>query len=66
VPTPKTYAAPWLSVRTVQPDRPNPCFVLNGLLLAGVTCFCLHVLPPSVDVATIGKSGNEFPRLKLW
>jgi hypothetical protein len=44
-----TYTTPWLSVRTVHPERPNPCLVLNGLLLAEVTCFEVHVDPPSVD-----------------
>src|SRR5919201_6931951 len=38
-----TYTTPWLSVRTVQPERPKPCFVLKGLLLAVVTCLLVQV-----------------------
>ncbi len=65
---------PWLSVRTVQRERPKPCFVLKGLVLAGVTCFvlkglvlagatcfCVQVSPPSVDVATVSGCGRARP-----
>src|SRR5574341_927512 len=49
----------------VQPERPNPCFVLKGLLLAEVTCFSVQVAPPSVEVATTSGWGNAKPWLKL-
>ncbi len=49
----------------MQPDRPNPCFVLKGLLLAEVTCFCVQVDPPSVDVATSSGCGEALPPLRL-
>jgi hypothetical protein len=69
VPTPNwsanTYTTPWLSVRTVHPERPNPCLVLKGVLLAAVTCFWVQVFPPSVDVATISGWGDAMPLLKL-
>src|SRR5438093_1890649 len=61
----RTYTTPWLSVRTVQPDRPKPCFWLNGLLLAEVTCFCVQVPPPSVEVATMRGWGAALPPLRL-
>ena len=60
-----TYTTPWLSVRTVHPERPNPCLVLNGLLLAEVTCFEVHVDPPSADVATTSGWGDAMPPLRL-
>jgi hypothetical protein len=55
------YTTPSLSVRTVQPSS-EPCWeFVNG----GATGRAVQVMPPSVDVATDGKSGNAFPRLKL-
>src|SRR5213592_1529856 len=56
-----TYTTPWLSVRTVQPERPKPCLRLKGVLVALVTCFCDHVSPPSVEVATISGCGAAKP-----
>src|SRR5215510_11350893 len=56
-----TYTTPLLSVRTVHPDRPKPCLVLKGLLLAVVTCFGVQVDPPSVEVATISGWGAALP-----
>src|SRR5207248_5570789 len=43
VPTPKTYAAPLLSVRIVQPSVGLRC----ALFAAAVTCCTRHVAPPS-------------------
>src|SRR2546421_1368721 len=57
VPMPKTYTLPWLSVRIVQPSSGWIC----PLLAAAVTCFCVQVLPPSVEVATISGAGVAFP-----
>ena len=48
-----TYTTPWLSVRTVQPERPKPCFGLNGLFDAGVTCLLVHVL------AAVSRRGHD-------
>src|SRR6266536_5730697 len=57
LPTPKTYAAPWLSVRTVQPS--------NGLrwllLAAGVTWCSSQVVPPSWETATFSGAGSALP-----
>ena len=38
-------------VRTVQPGRPKPLLELM-LFVAGVTCFCVQLAPPSRDVST--------------
>src|SRR6266567_6067308 len=57
VPMPKTNTLPWLSVRIVQPSSGWIC----PLLAAAVTCFCVHVLPPSVEVATISGAGVACP-----
>src|SRR5216684_1351508 len=57
VPMPKTYTLPLLSVRIVQPSSGWIC----PLLAAAVTCFCVHVLPPSVEVATISGAGTACP-----
>src|SRR5258708_37394571 len=54
---PKTYTLPLLSVRIVQPSSGWIC----PLLAAAVTCFCVHVLPPSVEVATISGAGTPCP-----
>src|SRR5436305_4365423 len=60
VPMPKTYTLPRLSVRIVQPSSGWICV----LLAAAVTCFCVQVLPPSVEVATINGAG--VPRPFSW
>jgi hypothetical protein len=39
--------------------------VLNGLLLAAVTCFSVHELPPSVELATTSGCGDALPWLSL-
>src|SRR5918912_2374606 len=57
VPTPKTYAAPWLSVRTVQPSSGLRC----ELLAAAVIWCWVHVVPPSWDTATISGAGAALP-----
>src|SRR5258708_21438648 len=57
VPMPKTYTLPLLSVRIVQPSSGWIC----PLLAAAVTCFCVHVLPPSVEAATISGAGSAWP-----
>src|SRR5712691_2892563 len=57
LPTPNTYRLPWLSVRTVQPSG----WLLTPLLVAGPTCFCVQVLPPSADRATISGTGAALP-----
>src|SRR6266851_8191350 len=57
LPTPNTYRLPWLSVRTVQPSG----WLLMPLLVAGPTCFCVQVLPPSADRATISGTGAALP-----
>jgi hypothetical protein len=51
------YTTPSLSVRTVQPSS-EPCW---EFVKGGATARALQVMPPSVDLATIGKSGNAFP-----
>src|SRR3954462_186227 len=57
VPTPKTYARPWLSVRIVQPS-----IGLRWLLLAAEEIGrCLQVLPPSCDTATCSGAGTALP-----
>ena len=56
-----TYTTPWLSVRTVHPERPKPCWGLKGVLEALVTCFVFQVSPPSVDVATMSGCGAAYP-----
>ena len=61
VPTPNTYTLPWLSVRTVHPSG----WPLMPLSVAGPTCFCTQVLPPSVDRATISGVGSAWPLLLL-
>ena len=61
VPTPNTYRLPWLSVRTVQPSG----WLLMPLSVAGPTCFCVQVLPPSEDRATISGVGRALPWLLL-
>src|SRR5256885_17270450 len=53
----KTYTLPWLSGRIVQPSSGWIC----PLLAAAVTCFCVQVLPPSVEVATISGAGAACP-----
>src|SRR2546423_10641494 len=53
VPTPKTYAVPWLSVRTVQPSAG----LFWPLLAAEVSWCCTHVLPPSCETATVSGAG---------
>src|SRR5436305_3161183 len=44
----KMYATPWLSVRTVQPERPK-LFGPLPFVPAGVICFDVHVVPPSAE-----------------
>jgi hypothetical protein len=39
--------------------------MLKGLLLAEVTCFWVHVDPPSVDVAAMSGWGDAMPPLRL-
>src|SRR3954452_10205367 len=56
-----TYTTPRESVRTVQPVLPKPCW-LWGLDAAGVTCFCVHVCPPSREVST--NNGWEAPGME--
>src|ERR671922_909798 len=46
----KTYTSPTLSVRIVHPDRPH---LLGATFVAGLTCFCSQVAPPSEDLATL-------------
>src|SRR4051795_11781577 len=57
VPTPKTYALPWLSVRIVQPSVGLRC----ELFAAAVICRVVHVSPPSRETATISGAGAAFP-----
>src|SRR5437764_14595558 len=57
VPTPNTYALPWLSVRMVQPSR-GLRFLLSAA--APIGC-CFHVSPPSVDAATCSWAGAALP-----
>src|SRR5579859_782368 len=56
VPTPKTYTAPWLSVRTVQPSGCEAWL----LSVAGLICCTVQMAPPSFDRAKssgVGKAG---------
>src|SRR3954471_1121709 len=53
VPTPKTYAVPVLSVRTVQPSAG----LLRPLFAAPVSCCCRHIVPPSCETATVSGAG---------
>src|SRR3954447_18851367 len=57
VPTPNTYALPWLSVRTVQPSAG----LRWPLLAAGLTWCCVQVLPPSRETATCSGAGAALP-----
>src|SRR3954469_21663517 len=56
VATPNTYAAPWLSVRIVQPSSG----LRWALFAAEVICFVFHVSPPSCDTATTSGAGAAF------
>src|SRR5438552_5845517 len=57
VPTPKTYATPWLSVRTVQPS-----IGLRWPLLAAPVTWCTsQVVPPSCDAPTCSGAGSALP-----
>src|SRR4051812_3484749 len=57
VPTPNTYAVPWLSVRIVQPSSG-----LRWLLLAAAVIWCwVQVSPPSWETATISGAGAALP-----
>src|SRR6266550_1742269 len=56
VPTPKTYALPWLSVRIVQPS-----VGFRWLLLAAALIWCcVQVSPPSCETATCNGAGAAF------
>src|SRR5438309_3832490 len=57
VPTPNTYATPWLSVRIVHPSSGLRCPVLA----AGVTCWSDQLSPPSREAATINGAGTAWP-----
>src|SRR6266567_6529343 len=57
VPTPNTYAAPLLSVRTVQPSMGLRC----ELLAAAVSWCWVQVDPPSEETATISGAGAALP-----
>src|SRR5689334_5040186 len=59
VPTPNTYAVPWLSVRIVHPSVGLRC----PLLAAGVTCCCVQLLPPSWETPTNSGAGAAFALL---
>src|SRR5260370_26958882 len=61
LPTPNTYTLPWLSVRMVQPSG----WPLMPLSVAGPTCCCTQVLPPSADRATISGVGRAWPPVLL-
>src|SRR5436190_2634587 len=56
VPTPKTYAVPWLFVRTVQPS----VGFRSPLFAAGVIWCWLHVFPPSWETPTNSGAGAAF------
>src|SRR5437762_1072425 len=57
VPTPNTYAVPWLSVRIVQPS-----VGFRWLLFAAAETGCRRqVWPPSRETATISGAGAAFP-----
>src|SRR3954464_2757706 len=46
------YTTPLESVRTVHPERPKPFFEWI-LLVADVTCVCVQVSPPFLEVSPI-------------
>src|SRR3954469_13177846 len=57
VPTPKTYAVPWLSVRIV-----HPSVGLRWLLFAAaMICRVVQVSPPSCETATTSGAGAAAP-----
>ena len=57
VPTPNTYATPWLSVRTVQPS-----IGLRWPLLAAAVTWCTsQVVPPSWETPTFRGAGAALP-----
>src|SRR5260221_759496 len=57
VPTPNTYALPWLSVRMV---HPSAGFFWPLLAAAEMGC-CTQVTPPSFDTATWSGAGAALP-----
>src|SRR5437764_3939954 len=57
VPTPNTYALPWLSVRIVQPSSGFRCELLAAAL---IWCW-VQVVPPSCDTATCSGAGAALP-----
>src|SRR5438876_3290555 len=56
VPTPNTYAVPWLSVRIVQPS----VGLRSPLFAAAEIWCCVHVSPPSCETATCNGAGVAF------
>src|SRR6266516_3001005 len=56
--SPKMYAVPVESVRTVQPEMPKPlALLLFGSVPAGASCFESQVDPPSPESRTVNGTG---------